>query len=88
MPPLPETLLAWLDEGAEAGVYALTRGKLVYANATFRALLDEAALDLTELVGRSPSSPAPALRRGPGVRLCRNRQGLPCKPHRMPICGT
>ena len=53
MPPLPETLLAWLDEGAEAGVYALTRGKLVYANATFRALLDEAALDLTELVGRS-----------------------------------
>ncbi|MBK6975477.1 MAG: bacteriohemerythrin [Sterolibacteriaceae bacterium] len=53
MPPLPETLLAWLDEGTDQGVYVLSRGKLEYANAAFQAVLDEDALDLAEFVGRS-----------------------------------
>lgn len=77
MPLAPEALLAWLDESADLGIYALSRGKLEYANAAFRALLEEQSLDLSELSERSRHLPengratgsAPTVERKPPLRL-------------------
>lgn len=57
MPALPQTLLTWLDEGAEQAVYAILRGTVVYANATFRTLFGEDAYGLDEFAGRSRHPP-------------------------------
>lgn len=57
MSPLPETLLTWLDEGAELGVYAISHGKLVYTNAAFQALLAQDEPGVSELANRSRHLP-------------------------------
>lgn len=84
MPPLPETLLAWLDEGTDQGVYALSRDQLVYANASFQALLGEDALDLAEFLDRSrilPEHDAAAGRQPTGETKLPLR--LPSQPVRL-----
>lgn len=84
MPLAPETLLAWLDESAELGIYALSRGKLEYANAAFRALLAERSLDLSELSERSRHLPENGLATGPTLTVERKPPlRLPAQPVRL-----
>ena len=64
MPPLPAILLAWLEEVAELGVYAISHGKLVYANAAFHALLPADEQGVTELANRSRHLPELSVKSG------------------------